>query len=91
MTNSVFSEFVPIFNTHIYVNLDRSSNRLIVVTMQWPGAYCDAKGRSCCFPDNGKPSTDFSIHGLWPNYNDGGYPSNCDSSKPFDESQVSFT
>ncbi|KMT07056.1 hypothetical protein BVRB_6g153850 [Beta vulgaris subsp. vulgaris] len=66
----------------------RSGFDFFYFVQQWPGAYCDAKGRSCCFPDNGKPSTDFSIHGLWPNYNDGGYPSNCDSSKPFDESQL---
>ena len=58
--------------------------------MQWPGAYCDAKGRKCCYPNSGKPATDFSIHGLWPNYKDGGYPSNCDTSNPFDPSQVFF-
>ncbi|XP_057530703.1 ribonuclease 1-like [Amaranthus tricolor] len=55
---------------------------------QWPGAYCDAKGRKCCYPNSGKPATDFSIHGLWPNYKDGGYPSNCDTSNPFDPSQI---
>ncbi|KAK9675915.1 hypothetical protein RND81_11G041200 [Saponaria officinalis] len=55
---------------------------------QWPGAYCDTKGHKCCYPNTGKPTTDFHIHGLWPNYNDGGYPSNCDSSKPFDVSEL---
>nr|GMD85568.1 extracellular ribonuclease LE-like [Ipomoea batatas]GME12131.1 extracellular ribonuclease LE-like [Ipomoea batatas] len=55
---------------------------------QWPGSYCDTSS-SCCYPTTGKPASDFGIHGLWPNYNDGTYPSNCDSSNPYDESQIS--
>nr|AAC49325.1 ribonuclease [Zinnia elegans] len=55
---------------------------------QWPGSYCDSR-RGCCYPKTGKPAEDFSIHGLWPNYVDGTYPSNCDSSNQFDDSKVS--
>ncbi|XP_076884074.1 ribonuclease 1-like [Bidens hawaiensis] len=54
---------------------------------QWPGAYCDTK--SCCYPTTGKPKSDFGIHGLWPNRNNGSYPSNCDSSNPFNATKIS--
>ncbi|ESR51938.1 hypothetical protein CICLE_v10032651mg [Citrus x clementina] len=56
--------------------------------LQWPGSYCDT-AKSCCYPTTGKPAADFGIHGLWPNYNDGSYPSNCDPNAPFDQSQIS--
>ncbi|XP_049932550.1 uncharacterized protein LOC116249964 [Nymphaea colorata] len=37
----------------------------------------------------GKPAVDFGIHGLWPNYNDVGYPSHCDNGSPFLPSEIS--
>ncbi|XP_039034722.1 ribonuclease 1-like [Hibiscus syriacus] len=56
---------------------------------QWPGSYCDSGKFSCCYPPTGKPTADFSIHGLWPNYINGSYPQNCDPSNPFNESEIS--
>ncbi|CAM0906892.1 unnamed protein product [Alopecurus aequalis] len=37
------------------------------LVQQWPGSFCDTKN-GCCFPDTGKPATEFGIHGMWPNY-----------------------
>ncbi|KAL0336371.1 UNVERIFIED_CONTAM: Extracellular ribonuclease LE [Sesamum radiatum] len=55
---------------------------------QWPGSYCDTN-QCCCYPTTGKPPSDFGIHGLWPNYKNGTYPSYCDPDNPFDESKIS--
>ncbi|CAN6484571.1 unnamed protein product [Victoria cruziana] len=55
---------------------------------QWPGSYCDTR-RGCCYPKAGKPAADFSIHGLWPNYNDGSYPSYCDRHSHFNTAEIS--
>lgn len=55
---------------------------------QWPGAYCDNANYTCCHPNSGKPTADFGIHGLWPNYKDGGYPFDCDPNSVFDKSEV---
>ncbi|KAG0614693.1 hypothetical protein M758_6G196200 [Ceratodon purpureus] len=54
---------------------------------QWPGSYCDAKGKKCCFPVTGDPGPYFGIHGLWPNRNDGSYPDTC-TNEQFDSSEL---
>ncbi|KAJ7943470.1 Ribonuclease [Quillaja saponaria] len=55
---------------------------------QWPGSICDTK-RSCCYPKAGKPAANFSIHGLWPNYNNRSWPSFCNRESLFDHSKLS--
>ncbi|KAM0936175.1 putative ribonuclease T(2) [Dioscorea sansibarensis] len=54
---------------------------------QWPGSYCDTK-RSCCYPMTGKPAANFSIHGLWPNYDNGKYPHDCDYENLYDATKT---
>ncbi|GLJ26157.1 hypothetical protein SUGI_0501560 [Cryptomeria japonica] len=54
---------------------------------EWPGSYCDTH-RKCCFPKIGIPSSDFHIHGLWPNMEDGSWPQYCSPHSHFDFSQV---
>ncbi|XP_057950078.1 extracellular ribonuclease LE-like [Malania oleifera] len=54
---------------------------------QWPGSYCDTN-HGCCYPETGKPEANFSIHGLWPNFNNGSYPQNCNRNSPFTPSTL---
>ncbi|PON39529.1 Ribonuclease T2-like [Parasponia andersonii] len=59
--------------------------------LTWPKSLCnlDPDERSCCDPETGMKPSDFIIHGLWPNFNNGSFPIYCDPRSPFDKNQVS--
>ncbi|CAH8389018.1 unnamed protein product [Eruca vesicaria subsp. sativa] len=54
----------------------------------WPGAICTSQ-RGCCPPAKGNTASDFVIHGLWPQFNNGTWPAFCDQTNLFDISKVS--
>ncbi|RDY06661.1 Ribonuclease 2, partial [Mucuna pruriens] len=61
------------------------------LALQWPGTYCHrtrhcCSSNACCRGSNGP--TVFTIHGLWPDYNDGTWPACCTKSS-FDPKEIS--
>ncbi|XP_058205664.1 ribonuclease 2 [Rhododendron vialii] len=61
------------------------------LALQWPGTYCQ-RTRHCCSSNaccrGSNAPTEFTIHGLWPDYNDGSWPSCCTRSN-FDIKKIS--
>ncbi|XP_074316193.1 ribonuclease 2-like [Silene latifolia] len=62
-----------------------------VLALQWPGTYCRRTQKCCktngCCRSSGAPQH-FTIHGLWADYNDGGWPACC-SNDSFDMNEIS--
>ncbi|PON75166.1 Ribonuclease T2-like [Parasponia andersonii] len=61
------------------------------LALQWPATYCRRSSHCCtsnaCCRGSNAP-TEFTIHGLWPDYNDGSWPSCC-TQKRFNEKEIS--
>ncbi|XP_012084328.1 ribonuclease 2 [Jatropha curcas] len=61
------------------------------LSLQWPGTFCH-RTRHCCSKNaccrGSNAPTEFTIHGLWPDYNDGTWPACCTRSN-FDEKEIS--
>lgn len=51
---------------------------------QWPGGWPQA----FCAESSWPRGAFWTLHGMWPNYNSGGYPSNCNS-EAFSQTQIS--
>ncbi|GMH27565.1 hypothetical protein Nepgr_029408 [Nepenthes gracilis] len=85
--SNFYSVFVKLLILQSLAVVVRCDYDFFYFVQQWPGSYCDTS-QGCCYPTTGKPASDFGIHGLWPNNDDGSYPSNCDPNNPFDPSQI---
>ncbi|KAE9605710.1 putative ribonuclease T(2) [Lupinus albus] len=61
------------------------------LALQWPGTFCQRTQHCCssnaCCRGSNAPTT-FTIHGLWPDYNDGTWPACCTKSN-FDPKEIS--
>ncbi|KAI3961026.1 hypothetical protein MKX01_014358 [Papaver californicum] len=96
------SVLLTVLSTCLFVEIDgRSRSRSLLseqrefdyfaLSLQWPGTICQhtrhcCAGNGCCTSDNGP--TEFTIHGLWPDYNDGTWPACCTQTR-FDEKLIS--
>ncbi|KAK8717842.1 hypothetical protein V6N13_045095 [Hibiscus sabdariffa] len=61
------------------------------LSLQWPGTICRhtrhcCSSNACCRGSNSP--TEFTIHGLWPDYNDGTWPACCARTQ-FDVKEIS--
>ncbi|XP_076935692.1 ribonuclease 1-like isoform X2 [Bidens hawaiensis] len=88
MESKIHLLLIKLLTLHSLLVLSSSQDfDFFYLVLQWPGSQCDTKS-SCCYPITGKPKLDFGIHGLWPNWKNGSYPSNCDSTNPFDAFEI---
>ncbi|KAA8543594.1 hypothetical protein F0562_021660 [Nyssa sinensis] len=82
---------VPAINGRIVEAGKQREFDYFALALQWPGTFC-RKTRHCC-SSNGccrgsNAPTEFTIHGLWPDYNDGTWPACCTGSN-FDVKEIS--
>lgn len=59
------------------------------LTMGWPASLCDTQ-QGCNIPTGSdQPIESWFLHGLWPNFENGTWPSFCDPSDPFSRDKIS--
>lgn len=71
---------------NISTSIKMDSNQLYVFAWSWQPEFCYKKTTypGCVNPDSPSWNKVFTIHGLWPQYKSGGYPSDC-TNEAFDE------
>lgn len=76
------SAFAPSASSSFSVSKQQQQKEFdyFLLALQWPGTYCKSTAKccssnGCC--DSSVPLSEFTIHGLWPNYDDGSWPSCC--------------
>ena len=70
------------------VNLPRSDKfDYYVLSLSWSPEYCAGEGRQRNAVQCTRPYA-FVVHGLWPQYKNGGFPSNCESNRRVPQSTI---
>ncbi|KAG2244463.1 hypothetical protein Bca52824_093693 [Brassica carinata] len=88
------SDNLPETGNDVVVEVNRSQREFdyFALALQWPGTYCRGTRHCCsknaCCRQGSDAPTQFTIHGLWPDYNDGSWPSCCYRSD-FNEKEIS--
>jgi ribonuclease I len=60
-----------------------SNSTLYVLAYSWEAEFCYGQSYPGCANPQSYWKTDFTLHGLWPQYATGGYPQYC-TTEPFD-------
>ncbi|XP_068666573.1 ribonuclease 2-like [Aristolochia californica] len=86
----VFILFCFVFDFHQGFGDAEKEFDYFVLSLLWPGTICKqtthcCESNACC--QSSYPLTQFTIHGLWANYNDGSWPACC-SGSDFDLNKI---
>jgi ribonuclease T2 len=66
-------------------NVSTTSFDLYILSQSWQPEFCYGTSYPGCAQPETYWKTHFTLHGLWPEYSNGGYPQSCTSEK-FDSS-----
>ncbi|GAB2226365.1 hypothetical protein Droror1_Dr00022169 [Drosera rotundifolia] len=83
--------FILLAGTNAKSNSQQREFDYFALALQWPGTVCRGtrhccSSNACCRRSN--DLNEFTIHGLWPDYNDGTWPACCSNSR-FDIKKIS--